>query len=94
MAQIALILMLVSVGGVAGGGGLWYFQHEVIETCNAHWRREIQDATLKALRTTKEGDQELDAARVRALQGLEGARKSVAPAAGDVGVAGSQPPAR
>ena len=59
--------------------------------------REVNRAleTLRhELERERQGCQELDAARVRALQGLEGARKSVAPAAGDVGVAGSQPPAR
>lgn len=92
MAQILLIFALVSVGGIAGGGGLWYFQHETIEACNAHWKREIQDANTREVQTKEDRDTRVLHAQSFALTWLAEAEQRVDAEAGNLELARSTAP--
>ena len=78
MAQLLLIVALMSVGGVTGGVGLWYFQQQTIEACNAHWTQEI-----RIFREAKDSARGAEGASSR----VEKTEPRVDATSGDLGVA-------
>ena len=78
MVQIGLILVLLVVGGAAGGSGIWYLKHQAVVDCNDRWEKDIAEANLKYERAQTASEAELRAATERYEADLAKARDELA----------------
>lgn len=92
MIQVAIIAVLIAIGGIAGGGGIWYLKQSALETCNADWKANIAEANLKLAAANEDKATALATAEAAAAQRTTETESKLAKAEADLAAERSKTP--